>query len=461
MIKKILALIYLFVMPCLALAYDYQLPLKISANSRYLVDQNNQPFLLNGDTAWSLIAQLSKADADTYISNRQAKGFNMTLVNLIEHQFASNAPRNNNGDAPFTGKNFTTPNEAYFVHADYVVNSAAAKGIVVLLAPLYLGYGCGSEGWCSEIKSASTADLQAWGQYVGNRYKNFNNIIWLIGGDTDPTQVKDKVLAFVTGLTSADTRHLITAHNQPESYAISPWSGQTWLNINDIYTYSSYLYSMSDTAYSRTPIMPFFELESAYENEHSSTAQSLRATAYWTILSGGMGHTFGNCPIWHLGSNSSWCGSTNWKSNMDAAGSVSMMYLGKLFNSRSWHLLVPDTAHTVMTAGYGSSGNQATTERASDGSTIISYLPNSRAVTINMTKVGGTEAKAWWYNPSTGAAALIGTYANTGTQTFTPAASGDWVLVVDNSGLNLPAPGTSSGPVDTEAPAAPKNVKVN
>ena len=33
------------------------LPLKVSGNGRYLVDQQNRPFLVLGDTAWSLIVQ--------------------------------------------------------------------------------------------------------------------------------------------------------------------------------------------------------------------------------------------------------------------------------------------------------------------------------------------------------------------------------------------------------------------
>src|SRR5690242_3500959 len=32
-------------------------PLKLSANHRYLVDQNGQPFFINGDAPWSLIVQ--------------------------------------------------------------------------------------------------------------------------------------------------------------------------------------------------------------------------------------------------------------------------------------------------------------------------------------------------------------------------------------------------------------------
>src|SRR5579864_9150263 len=91
-------------------------PLAISGNGQYLVDQNGQPFFIDGDAAWSLIAQLSDGDKDTYLANRQAHGVNMVIVNLIEHLYATNAPKDVYGNAPFTGKTFTTPNDAYFQH---------------------------------------------------------------------------------------------------------------------------------------------------------------------------------------------------------------------------------------------------------------------------------------------------------------------------------------------------------
>jgi len=40
-------------------------PLKVAADQRHLVDQNNAPFLINGDAPWSLIVQLTKEQATT------------------------------------------------------------------------------------------------------------------------------------------------------------------------------------------------------------------------------------------------------------------------------------------------------------------------------------------------------------------------------------------------------------
>src|SRR5262249_8502647 len=105
--------------------------------ARYLVDQNGQPFFIAGDTAWSLIAQPDSDGAPLYLDDRHAKGVNAIVVNLIEHLYADHAPANNAGDAPFTGRPSATPNEAYFAHADAIIDAAAERHIAVLLAPLY------------------------------------------------------------------------------------------------------------------------------------------------------------------------------------------------------------------------------------------------------------------------------------------------------------------------------------
>jgi len=420
----------------------YVYPLKVRPTSRYLVDQNGKPFFLVGDAAWSLIAQLSYQNAVTYLAARQQLGFNLVMVNLLEHQFATNAPANIAGVSPFTSTDFATPNEAYFAHADSILQSAAQKGIVVLLAPAYVGYGCGSQGWASELQSASTATLTAYGQYLGARYKNYDNIVWLIGGDADPGScgVTSKLQALVDGIQQNDTRHVFTAHNAPESSAVSQWSGATWLTVNNVYTYSSTQYQAALAAYHLVPAMPYFLIESEYDGEGAS-AQALRAQSYWTVLSGGIGHVYGDCPMWHFGSpsGSQFCSSTNWQGQLTSQGSRNMQFLMKLFSARRWHLLVPDEGHAALTAGYESGTTYATAATASDGSSIVAYLPTARTVTVNGSTLGPSMT-AWWYNPATGVSASGGTYPTTASHDFIPPGSGDWVLVVDNASLNFPAP---------------------
>jgi hypothetical protein len=430
--------------PVAATPAGFVYPLRVDPTSRYMVDQTNKPFLLVGDAAWSLFVGVSKADADLYLENRKQRGFTAILASLIEHQFAANPPRNFYGDHPFTGQTFTTPNDAYFAHVDYIVKSAATKGIVVFLAPLYLGYNCGSQGWCAEVQAATTSQMRDWGQYVGNRYKNFDNIVWVIGGDMDPISVQTKVQAMVDGILSIDLRHPFTAHNAPDQMAAAPWPGATWLNVNNVYTHGRAYQSML-SAYSISPPKPVFLIEAAYENEHGVTKQELRAQSYWTVLSGGFGHMFGNCPIWGFGFTSGFCASTNWKVQLDSAGAVNMQYFGALFNSRHWQTLVPDTSGAILTAGSRTfwQSNYAAAACAADGSSILIYLPSARTISVNGACLVGNTMMAWWYNPGNGAATEIGTYPKTGTQNFTPPSSGDWVLVLDSSTVSFPPPGSS------------------
>lgn len=76
-------------------------PLKAAANGRFLVDQKDEPFLVVGDTAWSLIVQLGDDDVDRYLEDRQKRGFNSIIVNLIEHKFCTAPPKTRAGLTPF------------------------------------------------------------------------------------------------------------------------------------------------------------------------------------------------------------------------------------------------------------------------------------------------------------------------------------------------------------------------
>jgi len=424
-----------------------QASLHVSENGRYLVDDSGKPFLMVGDAGWSLIVQLSREDADYYLQARKEKGFNTVLVNLIDNEFGSNAPANIYGDRPFTGANFSTPNEAYFAHADYIINSAAAKGITLVLCPVYLGY-TPSEGWSAEVNAASTDDMRAWGRFLGNRYKNADNIIWCIGGDTSPSPYKTKLREVVYGIQEYDQK-LWTSHNTDPHLATDYWS-DTWMALDNVYTYDPCGVPLFQSGYTHTPTRPVFFMETKYENErYYPSAQELRSQAYYSVLAGGFGHIYGDCPVWHFGSNSGWCGTTNWKGQLGSAGTNGMYYFQKALSTRAWHEFVPDFSHSVMTSGYGSLATWSTDYAATGASTktIMAYLPSSRSVTINPSVLGGSTIQVWWYKPSTGEATDAGQFSKS-SRSYTPPSSGDWLLVIDDASLNLGAPGQGvPGPV--------------
>jgi len=440
-------------------AGGYAFPLRVGPTGRHLVDQRGTPFLLIGDAAWSLIAQPGDSAADAYLADRQRLGFDAVLVNLIEHRFATRAPADAYGDRPFLGRAFATPNEAYFAHADRVITDAARRGILVLLAPDYLGFGCGPEGWCAETRAASPLEMHAWGRYVGARYRAYDNIVWVVGGDADPTPVAARLEAMVAGIRSADPRHLFVAHNARGQMGVAPWPRAAWLTVNDIYT-GGLEYADAGRARALAPPRPFFLVEARYENEHGTTPQTLRAQAYWTVLSGGFGQVFGNCPTWSFGAPeaAAFCRAGSWRDALHAQGSMNMAFLRRLLEARHWSSLVPDLAHAVLTAGYGTFGSSdyATAACAADGSSLVAYLPTARPVTVSGSRLAGSAMTAWWYDPGTGTARRIGTFPTAATRTFAPPAAGDWVLVMDSRRFAFPPPGPPWAPEGAEgARAAP------
>jgi len=423
-------------------------PLKISVNKRYFVDQNNVPFLYHGDTPWSLFKNLTKEEAEQYLENRRQKGFNAVIVNILDTEPYPNGGdvnfrdvRNRYGEGPFKpAGDFSSPNEKYFAHIDWVIEKAAEKGILVVLAPAYLG--CCMDGWIERLQANGPTKCRDYGRYLGNRYKDFDNIMWMHGGDRLPGCATCEIREIALGIRDNDKRHFHTAHWAPEHSALDMYPNETWLDFNTTYTYKL-VHAMLWRDYSRVPIAPFILVESHYENEHYGrtdprdwpTTQWVRRQAYWAILCGAAGQSMGNNPIWFFG--------TGWQAAMDSPGSMSMVHLKALFTSRAWYSLVPDQDHTVVTAGHGDSRSldYLTAARTEDGGTVIAYLPTRRTVTIDMSKISGEQAKAWWFDPRIGKATSVGEFATRGPKEFTPPADDDWVLVLDDASKELSIPG--------------------
>jgi hypothetical protein len=85
-----------------AAAREAKFPLRLSDDRRHLVDQSGVPFFIQGEAAWSLVAQLERADVELYLEDRKRRGFNLLMVNLLEHHFSEHPPTNAYGIAPFS-----------------------------------------------------------------------------------------------------------------------------------------------------------------------------------------------------------------------------------------------------------------------------------------------------------------------------------------------------------------------
>lgn len=413
-------------------------PLKVSSNHRFLVDQSGAPFLLQGDAPWSLFVGISKEDVELYLEDRSKKRFNALLVNLIEHKFCSNPPNNYYGEPPFTTPgDFSTPNEKYFEHVDWVIKKAGKYGILILLCPIFLGVPSlsGSEGWYNELVTQKPRDCLEYGAYLGTRYSGFDNIIWSMGADRDPVgNALERMNLIALGIKEHDKRHLMTAQCYPESSSTDVYSSGGWLDVNATYSYGI-VHRKLLADYNHSPTMPVFLIESTYEGEHNASEAQVRRQAYWSVLCGGFGHVFGNFSIWPLGvefgNNAAWPPSTaSWQSQLDKPGSIGMSNFGDFFRSLPWYDLVPDQKHNVITSGLGEFRglDYLVAGTTADSKTLVAYMPTERTIKVDLSKLAGVSTKASWFDPRTGKTISIGDFATDGKREFTPPGVGDWTI---------------------------------
>ena len=140
-------------------------PIKASANNRYLVDQNNAPFLLVGDAPHTMFTNISVADATAYIADRAAHGVTALWCKLLVNTYVGGRSDGSTYDGiePFTGilpvgyYDLTTPNPEYFARVDQMISIAASYNIVILLDSLETG------GWLGVFAANGNANAQSWG----------------------------------------------------------------------------------------------------------------------------------------------------------------------------------------------------------------------------------------------------------------------------------------------------------
>lgn len=481
-------------------------PLKASSNGRYVQDQNGQPFFMVGGSPQPL-AHLSLADADYYLSTRASQGFNSVQIYSMPWNFGSYTPyAGGNGAYPFRSKlgggtysgtsgtaDFSTPNDTYFAYLDQILDLATNYGFYIHLYAIDYGYGGdGKEGWWPDVRANSTTAHQTLGNYLGNRYKNRNNIVWVDGSDyngwNEPSN-DQKVVALVNSMQAAGAKQLRSGDWSAPTLSTDNVDFVNLMQLNGIYSYggvypngspnNTLTYPESRMGWKYVPIaasqgnpgsstipaaLPAYLKETTYENSNFApgTPPDVRNAQYWSVLSGGTaGLFYEHEAVVHLYSN--------WKASLTSTGAQDMKRMSALYQSFQWQKLIPSELsgmRRLVTSSNGSQSgtpaNYAAAAQASDGTFMFVYVPTyssgAQSVTVDFRSMAGNSRARWWdpttgvYSDITGGAFSI---ANTvSAQSFTSpgshsAGGNDWMLVLD----------TQIG-ADTTRPAAPTGLRI-
>jgi hypothetical protein len=438
--------------------------LKVSSNNHFIVFEDGTPFFYLGDTGWELFHRLTREESEIYLENRRAKGFTVIQAVILAELDGLNTP-NEEGNMPLVGNDPLTPNEAYFQHVDWVVKKAAEKGIFIGMLPTWGDKW--NRKWGTGPQIFTPENARSYGRFLGNRYRNNSNIIWILGGDRPIEKVLhfQIIEAMAEGLREGDRgAHLISFHPAGGEGSSQYLHNEKWLDFNMrqnghspsfteryFQTFEDYMIQSPKPVIDAEPIYEDHPINFNPEANGHSIACDVRKPLYWDLFSGACGHTYGHHSVWQMyapGRDPINRPLMPWYEAIDQPGAAQMTYGRKLMESRPFLTRIPDNSvivpDIVTTAVPGSGAYRFVATRDSEGSYAMVYAPIGRRFTVRMDVIKGREVTAWWFNPRNGESTLIGTFPNTGARSFIPPNHGenlDWILVLDDSSRNFPPPG--------------------
>jgi hypothetical protein len=427
--------------------YGQDLPLlKVSDDSSYIVTDENKAFFWLGGTAWELIHRLKREEVDLYLTDRAGKGFTVIQTVILAELDGLNTP-NAYGERPLNNNDPTKINEHYFEHVDYVVGKANELGLYIALLPAWGDKFNKKWGAGPEIFTAENA--ATFGISLAKRYLKHNNIIWVLGGDRGPENENHYsiVQGMAAGIRQIDKRHLISYHPVGAKKASDFFANDSWLDVDMFQSGHSRLakefqYVMeSRKASIRRPII---NGEARYENipdrfwEEKAHGwlddADVRVSAYWSMLAGAVGYTYGCNDIWQMYTvdkapiiNAR----TDWQVALHLPGSAQMSYLKQLFELLPWQKM--ELRQDLIVNKNPMNESPILCAIGLKKEFMLAYTPIGNPVKVDLSNIKSKKVKAFWFNPRSGKIMHIGNFDSSSSQEFKPWSTGwgsDFLLIL-------------------------------
>lgn len=326
--------------------------LKVTDNKRYF-SNGDVPFFWLGDTAWLIFTNITEEEAYLYLKNRADKGFNVIQAVLIYTVEELQDVNKMNVGA------FNYREEDYWMHCDRVIRMAEELGMYVALLPT----------WGSLVKKGvlNEDNVLKYVDFLCSRYKDYPNIIWLLGGDIKAEgyenlytimgealkrQMPNTLIGFHPfGRTTstdwfADAKWLDfnmfqSGHRRYDQYKIGKWDDSK--NKDGFFGPDNWKYVKRDYERSEKPVLdgePSYEwiLQGLHDiTQPYWTAKDVRRYAYWSVFQGACGHTYGDNSVMQFYDGFSkgvtYGAKDKWQDALHHEGSGQMGFLKKLMES--------------------------------------------------------------------------------------------------------------------------------
>lgn len=364
---------------------------RIPPGGRNLIHADGTPRLLCADTPWALPWRATVEQAEIYVRDRQAKGFNAALLMTVQPDMQATGPRSRTEDLGFDVGFEDLPqgalrrlNPEYFQTFDKLTGTLVAHGIAPVYQPVFHGYGWKGRQVAGNVVSAE--DYARYCRYLVARY-GARPAIWLVGGDnpfTSPSLLKQLDQA-------GQTIEEWDAYGQPTGIHYGPnalfrtHQDKDWLDFQWCQTghNGEHLPERVADMWRNLPVKAVANGEPTYEN----IGRTGRGAGWWqgheawlNLTAGGtMGVVYGAASLWQWRlhaqepDHADWCTAPNagWREALEFEGSRYPGILAKIFASLPFAGMAPNWTYT-----YGRRG------LAVPGKLFVLYLPEGGNVAI-------------------------------------------------------------------------------
>ncbi len=421
---------------------------QLKVQGRFLTWEDGTPFFYLGDTAWEIFHSLDQDELKKYFAVRAEQGFTVVqgvalaeMDGLRVPNAYGRVPLKCTNDLPDLEKPDTDGEYSYWDHVDFAVKTAAENGLFIAMLPTWgdkfnIYWGKGPEIFTEE-------NAYTYGKWIANRYKEDWNIIWMLGGDRPLEEKHRKIMdAMAKGIREVDSVHLITFHPAGCKNSTDYLNDAEYIDFHTAQTGHGVETYDSDGMMLRMRAVtekPYMDSEPRYEDHPACfddrigwfwNADDVRQNAYWNVLSGTCGHTYGNHNIWSMNREPGSYFPFAWNQVLRHPGAEQMGFVKKLRLSRDYFSLRP--APELLPVNFTGMGHM-TAAKGEDYAYIYSPLGIPFSVELDIFE-NSTQTRAFWFDPRTGEEQIFAILPGSGTTHLAPPTRGkgcDWVLILE------------------------------
>jgi len=376
--------------------------LRISGDSRYLVQADLTPFLWIGETGWRSTQNTSMSDWHHYVDTRAAQKF--TVIQISPKGVSKN-PGKELKSISFMDDG--SPNPEFWDDLESKIQYANEKGIVIFMVGI-------SQVWSNEFKENPAN--QNFATYISGRMAPYMVIfspsfdqVFMGGNDSMAMELKKYTTHLVTQHPGTNYEANMKYRNSPNSDFCGMQSGHHGGQLERAYNAAR---QWTLDMWNGNPVKPVIDIEAMYDaygsnNSRNWREKDVRKLGWIAWLSGSKGYTYGagDVPpkvpggaggVWRFNTDSStydyWKKAILWHS----AGQMTIMH--DFFGSIEWWNLVP--RHELILNQASNDTLKIIASGSTDNGLLLAYLPDNPEIQLDLSGFKGVYSGKW-FNPVT------------------------------------------------------------